>query len=68
MSDQTTIDEATVRMLAGLAGLPLADGRAALLAPQLDVWISGANELSRKMSEPAHRTVTPVVVFTHPSK
>jgi hypothetical protein len=58
--------EAQVRMLAAVAGLPLAVGREKLLAPTLSAWLAGANELNRMMSAPEHRAVTPIVVFTHP--
>ena len=58
--------EAQVRMLAAVAGLPLAAGRERLLAPTLSAWLAGANELNRTMSAPEHRAVTPIVVFTHP--
>ena len=58
--------EAQVRMLADVAGLPLAVGRERLLAPTLSAWLAGANELNRTMSAPEHRAVTPIVVFTHP--
>jgi hypothetical protein len=68
MNDQPQINAATVRLLAEVAGLSLAEGRAALLAPQLDIWIRGATKLSRKMSAPEHRTVAPVVVVTQPGR
>jgi hypothetical protein len=58
--------EARVRMLAAVAGLPLAAGRERLLAPTLSAWLAGANELNRTMSAPEHRAVTPIVVVTHP--
>jgi hypothetical protein len=68
MDAQSQVSEATVRSLANLAALPLAAGRETLLAPQLDAWIRGANELNRKMSEPEHWMRTPIVVFTHPHR
>jgi hypothetical protein len=58
--------EAQVRMLTAVAGLPLAAGRARLLAPTLSAWLAGANELNRTMNAPEHRAVGPIVVFTHP--
>ena len=60
--------EARVRMLAAVAGLPLAAGRERLLAPTLSAWLAGANELNRTMSAPEHRAVTPIAVVTHPHK
>ena len=57
--------EAQVRMLAAVAGLPLAVERARLLAPTFSAWLAGANELNRTMSAPEHRAITPIVVFTH---
>ena len=60
--------EARVRMLAAVAGLPLAAGRERLLAPTLSAWLAGANELNRTMSAPEHWTVTPIVVVTQPRR
>jgi hypothetical protein len=68
MEAQTQISEAVVRSLAAAAGLPLAEGRETLIASQLRIWISGANELSRKMSEPEHSRLAPIEVFTHPGR
>jgi hypothetical protein len=68
MSDPPLVSEATTRRLADLAELPLAEGRAAILAPQLNVWITLANELNRKMSDPRHWTLTPITVFSHPRR
>jgi hypothetical protein len=56
-----------VRALAAYAGLPLAPGREAAVAPVLRAWLADANALSRKMSAPDHRTLTPVTIFSHPS-
>jgi hypothetical protein len=67
MTERIEVSEATVRTLADLAGLPLVEGREGLLAPQLSEWLTAANELNRKMSEPKYWTVTPATVFTHPS-
>ena len=67
MTERIEVDEATVRALADLAELPLTEGREALLAPQLSEWLTAANELNRKMSEPKHWTVTPATVFVQPS-
>ena len=68
MDANTQINAAAVRSLAAAAALPLAEGRDALLAPQLQIWISGANELSRHMSKPEHWMLAPVEVFTHPGR
>ena len=67
MTERTEVSEATVRTLANLAGLPLAEGREALLALQLRDWLTAANELNRKMSEPEHQTIMPLTIFTHPN-
>lgn len=66
-NERTEVSEAAVRTLADLAGLPLSEGREKLLAPQLTTWLTAANELNRKMSEPKYWTVTPITVFTHPN-
>jgi hypothetical protein len=68
MGEQSSLTEADVRALGGVAGLPLAAGRSAVVAPSLAVWVSLANELSRKMSEPEHRALAPVVAFAHPPR
>jgi len=60
------MDKDTVRELARAAGLPLADERAALLAPQLGAWLSAANELSAKLSGDEHRDLLPITTFRHP--
>jgi hypothetical protein len=67
MPEPDRVTEATVRTLAGLAGLPLPAERTALIAPALAVWWSWAEELNRKMREPAHWTITPIGVVAHPA-
>jgi hypothetical protein len=67
MSDETQLDPAAIEVMAHAAGLPLARGRAELIAPQLSGWLSAANELNRKMSDHAHRAISPVTTFTHPA-
>jgi len=67
MTERTEVSEAAVCTLADLAGLPLAEGREALLAPQLSDWLTAANELSRKMSKPQYQTIVPATIFTHPN-
>lgn len=59
-------DERAVELLAALADLPLAPGRASVVSAVLSAWLEGANDLSRKMSDPAHQTVPPATAFTHP--
>lgn len=66
MVDQVQAEALAVRTLATIADLPLAADREKLLAPQLGAWLAAANELSRTMSQPDYREVTPVIVFTHP--
>jgi hypothetical protein len=58
--------ETTTRALAVAADLPLAAEREALVGEQLAHWLAAANELSRKMSAPEHRMLTPVTVFVQP--
>lgn len=65
MTERIEVSEEATRVLAKMAGLPLAEGREALLAPQLGEWLTAANELNRKMSEPEYRLVTPVTLFVH---
>jgi hypothetical protein len=60
------MNEDTVRELARAADLPLGPERPALIAPQLGTWLVAANELSRTLSAPEHRTLTPITVFRHP--
>jgi hypothetical protein len=59
-------DDETVRRLASAADLPLEEGRASLIAPQLGAWIDAANELSRKMAAAEHAAVQPIMTFRHP--
>jgi hypothetical protein len=67
MSDETQLDPAAIEVLGRAADLPLARGRAELIAPQLSDWLTAANELNRKMSDHARRAISPAAVFTHPS-
>lgn len=60
------ISEKEVEVFERLADLPLKAERRAAVAAILSVWVPAANELSRKMSEPRHRGLTPNVRFTHP--
>lgn len=54
-----------VAALARCAALNLSAERLAAVEAILSVWIPAANELSRKMSEPAHQSLLPVTAFTH---
>ena len=54
-----------VARLAAFAALPLSAERAAVVAVTLGAWLHDANELSAKMSAPAHRALLPVTAFTH---
>lgn len=64
--DSTGMTSATVRAIAEAADLPLPSEREEMVAAQLGVWLSAANELSRKMSAPELASVLPATVFTHP--
>lgn len=66
MSEHKRIEPAQVRALAEYAGLGLAPGREAVIAPTLDAWVADANALSRKMSAGAHQDLVPATVFVHP--
>jgi len=65
MGEEFTAKE--VEVFEQLADLPLKSERRAAVASILSVWVPAANELSRKMSEPQHRAITPNVRFTHPA-
>jgi hypothetical protein len=67
MSDEIQLDQPAIEVLADAADLPLAHGRAELIAPQLSGWLSAANELNRKMSAHAHRAISPATTFSHPA-
>jgi hypothetical protein len=54
-----------VAALARCAALDLSAERLAAAEAILSVWIPAANELSRKMSDPAHQAMLPLTVFTH---
>ena len=64
--EQPAVAVDAVERLAAVADLPLTAGRRTAVSDTLSAWLPGVNELSRKMSDPAHQTVTPVTVFTHP--
>jgi hypothetical protein len=61
------MDEQTVRELAQAADLALGEERLRLIGPQLDAWLTAANELSRKLEAEEHRAVLPITVFRHPT-
>src|SRR5690606_170036 len=67
MGSSGPIDPEAVRALAVHAGLPLAPGREAMVAPVLNAWLADANALSRKMSAPEHWTLAPVTIFSQPA-
>lgn len=54
-----------VGQLARWAALPLARERWTVVADILGPWLKDANELSEKMSDPAHQALVPVTVFGH---
>ena len=66
MTDETQITAEAVRALATAAALPLDPQRAEDLAERLSGWLTGANELSEKMSAPEHLQRQPITTFTHP--
>lgn len=57
------MNEEVVQVLADVAGLPLAPGRAAVVAALLAAWLPAANELSKKMSAVEHIGLLPATVF-----
>lgn len=57
--------EVDVAALARCAALDLSPERLAAVEAILSAWIPAANELSSKMSEPAHQALMPATVFTH---
>lgn len=59
------IDERTIQALSEAAGLPLTSERARILAPQFQVLLTAANELSEHMSQPRWSGVAPAVRFSH---
>jgi hypothetical protein len=63
---QAPVTDSLVRELAATAALPLAAGRVAVVVPLLNAWLGDANALSAKMSQPAHQTLVPATVFSHP--
>jgi hypothetical protein len=66
MAERSEVSKDVVMGLAKAAELPLSEDRIALLAPQLDVLVSAANELNRRMSR--HWELAPTVQFTHGDK
>jgi hypothetical protein len=64
-SQPGTTQPVDVATLAAYAALPLSPERVAAVQAVLSAWIGDANELSRKMSEPAHQSLMPVTAFTH---
>lgn len=62
---RSTLTEDDVLALARAAHLPLARERVAILLPTLGAWLVDAEDLNRKMSEPAHSEILPITVFSH---
>lgn len=60
------MDLEDVGRLAQHAALPLKPERATAVLAVLSAWLPAANELSRKMSDPAHQALLPVTTFVHP--
>ncbi|MGF6347235.1 hypothetical protein [Variovorax sp. W2I14] len=58
-------DAVDVGALARCAALDLTPERRAAAEAVLSAWIPAANELSRKMSDAAHRELMPVTAFAH---
>lgn len=56
----------TVSAAAVLAGLPLAEDRAAAVADLLGAWIPAADALSARMQTEALRPLVPTTVFGQP--
>lgn len=59
------MDSQDVARLAAHAALPLSPARVTAVEAVLSAWLPDANELSRKMSDPAHQALLPVTTFTH---
>jgi hypothetical protein len=65
MTRRPDIQTEGLRALAAAADLPLAEGREAEIAAQLNEWLAAANELSAKMSAREYSEILPVTVFRH---
>lgn len=65
MNDHADLTVADIEVLAGLAALPLPDGRAQVIREPLAAWVRDANELSRKMSQKEYLDLMPATIFHH---
>lgn len=65
MNASPPADAVDVGALARCAALDLRLERRAAVEALLSAWIPAANELSRKMSDAAHRELMPVTAFLH---
>jgi hypothetical protein len=63
MSPQQPVTAESIDRLCALADLPLPAARRPALAAMLSSLVAAANELSRKMAAPGHRTVVPILRF-----
>jgi hypothetical protein len=63
MKNDEPVTKETVERLCAQADLALAPDRRARLVPMLAALIAAANELSRKMAAPAHRSILPILRF-----
>lgn len=59
------VDDETVRTLARVADLNLADKQLDAVRDTLAAWLPAANELNEKMARRDHWTVIPITVFVH---
>lgn len=53
-----------IQELAAAAGLPLAEGRAGILAAPLAGWLAGENALSDVLAAPEHVAVEPITAVS----
>ena len=65
MNASPPADAVDVGALARCSALDLRPDRRAAIEALLSAWIPAANELSRKMSDAAHRELMPVTAFLH---
>lgn len=65
--DRTTpVTAESVAAAARLAGLPLGEDRAAVVAELLGAWVPAANALSTRMQASSVRPLMPATVFGQP--
>jgi hypothetical protein len=58
------VDEQTAGELAAAAGVPLAEGRAGILAFPFAAWLAGQNALADALAAPEHDEVEPITAVT----